>query len=144
MTTPKQDAQTLVDEFMPFARQMLTVYREFHPFGGHMKIDGEIVHEGATTGAEISPSQDLIDILRDAHRTQASEETIRAACIVYDIRTVPPGQTDKQDAIAFEIDHRDDYSAVIIFPYEFAEDGNPATAAPFAVTGQSAIFKPIP
>lgn len=108
MPTAKEDAQTLVDEFMPFAKQMLVEYQEFLPFGGRMAIDGEIVHVGATTGEERSESQPLIDILREAHRGQARVGLIRASCTVYDIRTVPPNRTEKQDAIAFEIDHRDD------------------------------------
>ena len=140
MTTAKQDAQALVDEFMPFARQMLAEYREFLPYGGHMKLDGEIVHEGATTGQERSPSQDLIDVLRAAHRKQAEERSIMAACVVYDMRIVPPNRTEKQDAIAFEIDHRGGYSAVVIFPYQFADDGSPVTEAPFAMHGEEAIF----
>ena len=142
MTTAKQGAQTLIDEFMPFAKMMLTDYQEFLPFGGHMKLDGEIVHEGATTGEEQSASQDLIDILRSAHRQQAEEQSIVAACIVYDMRIIPPNRTEKQDAIAFEVDHRDGYSGVIVYPYRFAEDNTPITEAPFAIRGESGIFPP--
>jgi len=144
MSVAKQDAQTLVDEFMPFAQKMLTEYQEFLPFGGHMKLGGEIVHEGATTGEEHSESQDLIDILRSAHRKQAEENSIVAACVVYDIRIVPPNQTEKQDAIAFEIDHWENYSGVVVFPYQLTDDGAPVTEAPFAVRGKSAIFPETP
>ena len=41
MTAAKQNAQTLVDDFMPLGRRMLTEYQEFIPFGGHIKFDGE-------------------------------------------------------------------------------------------------------
>lgn len=143
MPTAKEDTQTLVDEFMPFARKMLDKYREFLPFGGRIATDGKIIHEGATTGMERSPSQDLIDILRDEHRKQAIEQSIRASCIVYDISIVPPGCTEKQDAIAFEIDHRDSYSRVIVYPYTISDAGEIMTEAAFAVRGQNNIF-PIP
>ncbi|MGJ8697572.1 MAG: hypothetical protein ACSHYF_14740 [Verrucomicrobiaceae bacterium] len=138
--TAKQDAQKLVDEFMPFAKQMLGKHQEFLPYGGRMAIGGEIVHVGATTGEEISESHPLIHILREAHREQAQAGVIRASCTVYDIRTVPPNRTEKQDAIAFEVDHRDDYSRVVIFPYAISDSGEIVTEAPFAVGGEAAIF----
>lgn len=140
MPTAKEDAQALVDEFMPFAGQMLTKHREFFPFGGRMSVDGEITHEIASDGTEQPPSQTLIDLLRQAHRQQAAEREIRAACIVYDIRTIPPGKSEKQDAIAFELDHRDDYSVVVVFPYSFAGDGELQIEAPFASAGDGSIF----
>jgi hypothetical protein len=140
MPTAKEDAQALVDEFMPFAEQMLTKHQEFFPFGGRMSLDGEITHEGASDGSEQPPSQTLIDLLRKTHKQQAVQNEIRAACIVYDIRTIPPGMTEKQDAIAFEVDHRDDYSVLIVFPYSVAGTGELQIEAPFASAGDGAIF----
>lgn len=138
--TAKDDAQSLVDELLPFAKRMLGEYREFLPYGGHMRVDGEIVHEGATTGEERSKSQPLIDILRDAHREQARMGSIRAACIVYDMRIVPPKRTEKQDAIAFELDHRDDYSGVAVYPYTIDDSGAVCIETPFGFRGQGDIF----
>ncbi|SHK00828.1 hypothetical protein SAMN02745181_3018 [Rubritalea squalenifaciens DSM 18772] len=140
MPTAKEDAQALVDEFMPFAELMLTKHREFFPFGGRMSVGGEITHEGASDGTEQPPSQTLIDLLRQAHKQQAAKKEIRAACIVYDIRTIPPGKAEKQDVIAFELDHRDDYSVVVVFPYSFAGGGELQIEAPFASPGDGAIF----
>lgn len=140
MRSAKEDTQTLVDELMPFAMRMLGEYGEFLPYGGHLKINGEIIHEGATTGEERSKSQELIDILRDAHRQQAKEGTIVAACIVYDILTAPPDRDEKQDAIAFEIDHRDSCSRIVIFPYKITEGGEVIAEAAFAVPGNFSIF----
>ncbi|MEM1085370.1 MAG: hypothetical protein AAGI48_14755 [Verrucomicrobiota bacterium] len=138
--TAKEDAQALVDEFMPFAEEMLAKHREFFPFGGRMSVEGEITHEGASDGIEQPPSQTLIDLLRQAHKQQAAEKEIRAACIVYDIRTIPPGKSEKQDAIAFELDHRDEYSVVVVFPYSFAGDGELQIEAPFASKGDGTVF----
>jgi len=138
--TAKEDAQSLVDELMPFAKQMLGQYREFLPYGGHMTLDGEIVHEGATTGEERSESKALIDILRNTHRDQAHENSIRAACIVYDMSIIPPNKTVKHDAITFELDHCDDYSGVAVFPYTITDAGDVVTESPFGMRGQQAIF----
>ena len=140
MPTAKEDAQTFVDELMPFAKQMLATHGEFMPYGGRMKLDGEIVHEGAITGEECSKSQPLIDILRSSHSQAAREEKIRAACIVYDILIMPPGKSQKVDAIAFEIDHREEYSAVLFYPYALNEGEVVFIDAAFGGRGESAIF----
>jgi hypothetical protein len=136
----KADGEAFLDALLPFAEQMLREHREFFPFGGSMKPDGEIVHESSHTGSEHPPSQELIDLLRQAHQKAAAERQIRACAIVYDIRTVPPGRSQKQDAIALAVDHCGGYSAVVIFPYSFGADGELAIEAPFAVQGERAIF----
>ncbi len=136
----KADGEALADALIPFAEQMLREHQEFFPFGGSMTPNGEIVHEGSHTGSEQPPSQDLIDLLRKAHQKEASEKKIRACAIVYDIRTVPLGRTEKQDAIALAVDHHGGYSAVIIFPYSFTADGELAIEAPFAIKGDREIF----
>jgi hypothetical protein len=136
----KADGEALLDALLPFAEQMLREHREFLPFGGSMKVDGEIVHEGAHDGSEHPPAQELIDLLRLAHQKAASEQQIRACATVYDIRTIPPGRSEKQDAIALATDHCGGYSAVVIFPYSFSPDGELVIEAPFAVQGDRAIF----
>ena len=102
--------------------------------------DGTITHEGAYNGTEQPPSQELIDLLRQAHQKSARAKTLRACATVYDIRTVPPGRTEKQDAIAVAIDHVSGYSAVVIFPYSFGPDNKLQVEAAFAVEGTQEIF----
>ena len=69
---------------------------------------------------------------------------IRASCIVYDILTFPPGREQKQDAIAIEIDHRDEYSVVVVFPYTLPAHGDLNVEAPFAVSRHNTTFTPDP
>ena len=140
----KKDAQALVDEFIVFAEKRLSEHGEFYPFGGRMNVDGEIVWEGASDGTEHPRSQPLIEILRESHRQKAIKGEIRASCIVYDIRTLPPGKEQKQDAIAIEIDHRDDYAVVVVFPYTLSADGVLSVEEPFAVSRDNTTFAPDP
>jgi hypothetical protein len=140
----KSDAQALVDEFIMFAEKQLMAHSEFYPYGGHMRADGEIVWEGASDGTEQPRSQSLIEILRESHRQRALKGEIRASCIVYDIRTLPPGREQKQDAIAIEIDHRDDYSVVVVFPYTLSADGALSVEEPFAVSRHNTTFATAP
>jgi hypothetical protein len=136
----KADGEKLLDALMPFAKQMLQQHQEFFPFGGRMAPDGTITHEGAYNGTEQPPSQELIDLLRQAHQKDARDQKLRACATIYDIRTVPPGRTEKQDAIAAAIDHVSGYSVVVIFPYTIDAEKKLQVEAPFAVKGASEIF----
>ena len=136
----KADGEKLLDTLMPFAEQMLQQHHEFFPFGGRMVPDGTIAHAAAYNGTEHPPSQELIDLLRQAHQQEARAKKLRACATVYDIRTIPPGRTEKQDAIAAAIDHVSGYSAVVIFPYTFDDDKKLRVEAPFAVEGSHDIF----
>lgn len=139
-TSGKADGEALLDTLLPFAEKMLRKHREFFPFGGSMNPSGEIVHEGAYDGSEQPPSQDLIDLLRESHQKSASEKQLRACATVYEIRTIPPGLNEKQDAIAVEIDHFGGYSVVVIFPYSFTANGDLSITAPFATQGDRIVF----
>lgn len=136
----KADADTLLASLMPFAQHMLEKDREFFPFGGCMAPDGTITHEGAYNGSEHPPSKELIDILRQSHRTAARAKNLRACAIVYDIRTIPPGRTETQDAVAAAIDHVSGYSVIVIFPYSFDAEQELQVEAPFAIEGARDIF----
>src|SRR5437867_8720804 len=74
----KADGEKLLDSLLPFAEKMLQQHREFFPFGGRMAPDGTITHEGAHSGTEHPPSQELIDLLRQAHQRDATAQTLRA------------------------------------------------------------------
>jgi len=139
-TAAKADAEKLLDSLMPFAKQMLQNHHEFFPFGGHMASDGTVGQEGAYNGQEQPPSQELISILKQAHQRDARDKKIRACATIYDIRTIPPGRTQKQDAIAAAVDHVSGYSVVVIFPYTFDAQKNLQVEPPFAMEGAHEIF----
>jgi len=65
---------------------------------------------------------------------------LKATALVYDILTVPPGKEDKQNAIAIALDHRDNYSVIVIFPYSFTTDDQLVIETPVAMQGKNKIF----
>ncbi len=140
MSSAKEECESLMNSLMPFAEQMLTKHREFFPFGGTMGDDGEIKPVAASTEDEQPPSAELIELLNGAYRQQAQAGQVKATALVYDIQTIPPGKEEKQDAIAVSLDHRDDFSAVVVFPYAFDSDGALEIETPFAVQGENKIF----
>lgn len=135
----KDDCNQLLNAALPFAEQMLRDHGEFLPFGAQMLPDGEIVSVAADDGEEHSRSQNLIDVLRAAFRAGAVEGDLLATALVYDVRVVPPGASEKSDAIALNLDHRDNYSVTVFFPYTI-KDGQPTIGDAFANGGDYSIF----
>src|SRR3546814_40230 len=73
-----EELHRLVDDLLPFAEKMLREHKEFLPFGGHMKPDGEVVWEGAYNGEELPLSQDLIDMLHESNRSMPRQHLRKA------------------------------------------------------------------
>jgi hypothetical protein len=112
------DLDQLLNALLPFAQQMLSKHGEFYPFGSAMTTDGKIEAHGAYDGDEQPPSQQLIDLLTQAFRQQAAAGQIRAAAICYDICTIPPGQSEKTDAICVSAEHQNGEAADVCLPYK--------------------------
>jgi hypothetical protein len=137
-----EELHRLVDDLLPFAEKMLRKHKEFLPFGGYMKPDGEIVWEGAYNGDELPLSQDLIDILHDSHRAMAEQHLIKACAVLYDIRTIPLGKSKKQDAICAAADSRDGRSVRFVFPYRFSLLGKLIVEDGYTLQDGVGIFSP--
>lgn len=132
-----------MNSLMPFAEKMLRKHGEFHPFGGAMKRDGEIVLHGAYTDNELPKGQEAVDLLTEAFHRSAMNGDYIATAIVHDIRTIPPGEREKTDAICVSLDHRDDYSVNVMFPYTL-KHGELSLRPPFATKGDGKIFSTNP
>src|SRR5262249_44675146 len=117
MSSPKEDCEVLMNSVLPFAEQMLTTYGEFIPFGGAMRPDGELISVGGDDGNEHPKSVDIIALMKEAYVAAARSGEYKATAIVYDVRITLPATGDKSDAIAVSLDHRDNYSIVVFFPY---------------------------
>ena len=140
MSSAKQDAEQLLDSALPLAESLLKEHGEFFPYGAAMKPDGQIVSIAADNGEENPPSQSVIDILRSTFKIAASKQEYIATAIIYDVLTIPPKRETKTDAIAVALDHRDQYSVVVFFPYKIA-DGKVELEPPFATEGSAEIFE---
>ena len=140
MTDPKSECEKVMNSVLPFAEEMLTKHREFLPFGGTMSADGEIAQMAGWANDEYPPSAEVIDVLERGFRAGAQAGDYKATALVYDILTTPPGKEDKQDAIAIALDHRDNYSVIVIFPYSFTADDQLEIETPIAIQGKNKIF----
>ena len=136
----KEDVEALLNELMPLANEMLAQHGEFFPFGSVLDADGEVQPPQAWSGSEAPEAREQVDALMSIFREQAEAGNIRASALLFDCLTVPPGQTERVDAVAVQLDHRDGYSAVVFFPYQIGEDKSVSFAEPFAFEGDHEIF----
>ncbi len=141
INTPKAECEALLNSVMPFAEKMLTQHREFYPFGAAMLKDGKITAISSWTEDEQPSSTEVIELLKKGFKSGASKGEYKATVLVCDIRTIPPGSDKKRDAVSVELDHRDNYSAIVIFPYSFSSDSTLRLEQPFALKGENKIFK---
>jgi hypothetical protein len=138
--TPKEECEELMNAVLPFARQMLAEHGEFFPFGATMSASREITQAAGWTGTERPPSLDVIALLTEAFQAGAASGSYVATALAYDARVAPPGKPDKQDAVAVQLDHRDAYSVLVLFPYTLSRAGGVVFDAPFALPGSHSIF----
>jgi len=134
------DLDTLLNDLLPFAKRMLAEEGEFYPFAASMSIDGEITSRGASTGSEHPKSQELIDILTAALQRLASEGSIRAAGICFDVRIIPPGQVDKTDAVQLGLEREGGDAADVFVPYAKLANGEFAYGQMFASRRNPTFF----
>jgi hypothetical protein len=119
---PQYESELLLSALVPFAEQMLETYGEFFPFGGAMTADGEIVFVAVEDDTSVS-SQELIDLVRSGFREGAESGEYRATALVFDVVVRHPTSGERSDAIAISLDHSENYSVIVYFPYKL-EDGH--------------------
>lgn len=134
------DLDQLLNALMPFAQQMLSKHGEFFPFGAAMSADGEIGLHAGDTGEEQPEAQEVIGLLTAGFRQQAAEGSIRAAGVCVDIRTIPPGQQEKTDAISVPLEHQSGEAATVILPYKKGFLGRIKYGEMFAVKRDPEFF----
>ncbi len=130
----KADAQKLVAAMVPEAERLLAEGR-FAPFAKVMLADGEI----AAVDSDASQPDQRLTALREALRKKAAAGEARATALAYS-DTAALGESGRlADAVAVEIDHRDQYSVALLFPYNLGE-GVVRWRAPQARPGAGEVF----
>ena len=71
-------------------------------------------------GREQPPSNEIIGLIKRGFVEGANSGGYVATALVYDVRVTLPASGQKSDAIAVSLNHRDNYSVVVLFPYQLA------------------------
>ena len=137
-----EDLNQLMNELLPFAKQMLAENGEFIPFGGYVDVNGRITHVGGRTGEEQPPSQEVIDVINAGMRERAERREIRASGLCADVLAIPPGETQKRDAVSVRLEHTNGESVVVFVPYLRCPDrGEYEYGKLFAARGPQDVFQ---
>jgi hypothetical protein len=137
---PKDECDVLVNVVVPFARQMLSQHHGFFPFGATMSPSGKVSRTEGSSGDE--QPRELIAAIEQGFIDGAQQGLYKATAIALDVKTVPPGKTEQQRAVEVRLDHRDNYSVKVVFPYFYSPSGELSFDPPFAVAGDRKIFAP--
>src|SRR5580698_9894371 len=135
---PKDECDLLVNVVVPFARQMLSQHHGFFPFGATMSPSGSISRTETPKGDH--PPKELVVLIEQSFVDGAQQGLYKATAVALDVKTVPPGKTERQNAVEVRLDHRDNYSVKVVFPYSYSPSGQLDFAPPFAVAGDKMIF----
>lgn len=139
MSDPKADCEALMNSVLPFAEQMLTTHGEFHPFGGAMRPDGQLVSIAGYDGNQRPRPIDVVTLMKGAFVAAARNGEYKATAIVYDVKVKLPSTEEKSDAIAVSLNHQESYSVIVLFPYKI-DSGKLILGTAFAQEGEADIF----
>ena len=139
MADAQADCEALLGLVMPFAEQLLAKHETFHPIGGAIASDGELIPVAVYDGREDAPAEDIIAHLKEALLEGAGGGRYIATALAYDSTiNLPAG--GESNAVTVLLDHRDDFSVVVYFPYRVA-DGTVSFDPSFHQDGESEIFR---
>ena len=139
MSSAKADCEALLEAVVPFAERMLREHGEFFPYGGALDPHGGITNVAGYDGREQPPSEDIIALIKEAFVEGARAGSYVATALVYDVRITVPTSREDSDAIAVSLNHRDNYSVVVLFPYQLS-DGELKLGATIAKRGEADVF----
>ena len=137
--TPKEEAEMLLNYVLPFAKQQLEKRKEFFPFGAAMLFDGKI--HMVVTHDEQPNSQKKIDDLERIFIQKAKNRECKATALAFCSLFTDPKTKKKFDSVSVNLDHKDNYSVTVIYPYSIDQKNHVQFFAPTAMQGEKKIFK---
>ena len=141
---PKADCEVVMNFGLPLVEELLKRHGEFLPFGAAMRPNGEIVCLGAYDGREV-PSLagsfgEIIRSVKDVLIDGARRQEYMATALFYEVGFTLPSSSERRDAVAVSLNHRDGYSVVVLLPYSI-DDGSVVYDTPHAQPGEADIFR---
>ena len=137
----KEEAEAVLNMLVPAATHLLEKNGAMYPIGAAMLSNGSITAVGVYEGDEHPSSQKVIDGLNEALRAEARKGHYKATGIAVDVRAIPPGESEKTDAIEVRLEHVSGYSVRVVFPYH-VNDRKVTLGKAFAGKGTNEVFGP--
>ena len=139
--TAKIEVENLMIELFDFAKKMLKQYGEFHPFGGYLDANKQVVHIGVDMMISAdSTGNDRLDLLVDTFKSTLKIHTAVAFGLVTNV-TLQKDGGEKQDAIKLFLEHQEGYCVEVFFEYTVLSNKTVEIIAKFAQAGEAVFFK---
>ncbi len=135
----EKDVETVMNAFMPIATDMLEKHGQIFPYGGAMTTDDKLVKVSSYEGNKSRNSSAALSGLREAFHAGAGADMYTATALFYGVRVKRPDTGTRTNAIAVALDHEDDYSVIVFFPYTVVK-GKVKLDAAFSTPGANAVF----
>jgi hypothetical protein len=141
MSQAQLDCEELLGALMPFVSQMLSEHGEFYPVGAVMTPEDEcqLVAFEEDVDDDHPDTTVLLEMFEAQFIEGSKSGEQKATAVIYDALTIPPDKSEKQDTIICLLDHQENYSVKVCFPYTL-DDGELQLEDPYAVEGDHKIF----
>ena len=137
MASCKDDCEALMSAVLPVAEQVLTEQRKLLPFGSTLSSADQIVQVGGAESADNVDSAQLFADFEASFRDGARRGELKATALV----SAREAEEGAESAVLVQLDHRENYSIIVSFPYHFSATGELSIGEPFAVEGEHEIFE---
>jgi hypothetical protein len=139
MSSCKLECESLMSAVLPVAERLLSEQRYLNPFASTLSTAGEITQVGGSAGegeAE-ADSATRVAAFQDSFRDGARRGELKATALV----SSAAGQGGLGQVVRVQLDHRENYSIIVSFPYSFSSAGELSIDEPFAAEGEHDIFE---
>ncbi|HET9644404.1 MAG TPA: hypothetical protein VFP68_13875 [Burkholderiaceae bacterium] len=122
LSAPKAECDRLAREAVSEAREALRLFGEFTPQGLGLSNRGEAIDLGPGEARYLEPPGDTMTALRRHLDEALRTRRVRCTALIYQATVQTSPTARRSDAIALQLTHRDGYSAVVVYPYQYREE----------------------
>jgi hypothetical protein len=140
VTMLQADFDALTNVLLPFAKEMLSKHKGYFPFGATISTEGTLERWMADPG-DNKESNAIVEVMVRAFHSQAKEGKVRATGMCMDVKTVPPGESEKVDAIRIHLEHSAGRAVEVIVPYGKGWFGSIKYRQPYLLSAACDIFR---
>ena len=135
------DFEMLADRILEFARKAIVEDGFLIPISATVSLDGDVIpvtRIQPPDATDTAPS--IVNEILGVLRGLARDKRVRAVAWCVDMRVVPPGKTDKTDALVLFSESSNGDARVLVTPYQGAPGPTTLFAEPYAQTNKPQIF----
>ena len=121
MSTPRAQAEQLLNELLSFAETMLQEHGELFPCAGVVDSTGKSSHLVVKLDRQGMTADLLRQHLEAGLREQASRDDCLLVVLITNVTVTDPTSGQEIDVIHAAAEHRDGYAADLYLPYTLAD-----------------------